>query len=147
MVFPCQRRWRGWVMLQSLRSHLFVVFIKTLQRFCLKKHFFYWKVYILMIRNQNSLVVSGSHTTGILPTFLLSDYRHKCNLRVGNMITSIYIQIAVIDKFTRIHCLWLTLLYYHLFNCWGLHYSFVYDTRVVKLKIYLIFHLLTFWIL
>ena len=33
-----------------------------------------------------------------LPTYLLSDCQHECNLRVGNMITSIYIQIADIDK-------------------------------------------------
>ena len=33
------------------------------------------------------------------PTCLLSDCRHDCNLRVDNMITSIYIQIADIDNF------------------------------------------------
>ena len=32
------------------------------------------------------------------PTCLLSDCRHDCNMRVGNMTTSIYIQIADIDK-------------------------------------------------
>ena len=31
-------------------------------------------------------------------TCLLSDCRHKCNLRVGNRITSIYIQVADTDK-------------------------------------------------
>ena len=32
------------------------------------------------------------------PTCLLSDCRHDFNLRVGNVITSLYIQIADIDK-------------------------------------------------
>ena len=32
------------------------------------------------------------------PTCLLSDCRHDCNLRVGNMIPGIYIQIADIDE-------------------------------------------------
>ena len=54
--------------------------------------------------------------SGILPTGLLSDCRPDCNLRVGILITSIYNQIADIDKFIRIHWLWLTLLYYHLLD-------------------------------
>ena len=33
------------------------------------------------------------------PTGLLSDCGHDCNMRVGNVITCLYIQIADIDKF------------------------------------------------
>ena len=78
---------------------------------------------------------SGCQFCGILPTCLLSDCRHDWNLRVGNMITSIYIYISRLQiktNFIKIHWLWLTLLYDHLLHSWGLHYKFVYDTlRVI----------------
>ena len=104
------------LMLQSLRRYRFLYLAKRYRDSVLKTFLLLKGVHSQDSLTKNSLVVSGSHTTGILPTFLLTDYRHNCNLGVGNMITSIYIQIADIDKFIRIHCLWLPLLYYHLFN-------------------------------
>ena len=45
--------------------------------------------------------VSLPLVSGILPTCLLSDCRHDCSLKEGNMIPSIYIQIADIDIFLK----------------------------------------------
>ena len=56
---------------------------------------------VTIIDNIISSIVGHCRTQsdGILPTCLVSDCQHDYNLKVGNMITSIYNQIAVLDKF------------------------------------------------